>query len=295
MPGLPIIQQIGRDGRVLLKHDDWPLNMMCRSAGDAAERDLSWLDFSMARGMSEDGRFVLFTEVGAAGGSRAGVYMRNIDGSAAVRLGDGMPLALSPDGQTVLAIEAASAEQLILLRTGPGERRVLNGNGLAYTSATWIPGAARILVGGHKSGSPPALYVQDIAGGAPRPVLTGVDRGIVSPDGSTIATIDAQGVVMLTPIGGGSSRAVHKLPPSSDLLRWAKSGRELFAQVGTVSIQILRVNIDTGRADPWRTLRPVDLSGAVGALGIALDADGQSYCYSYLRNLSTLFVVTGLK
>ena len=229
------------------------------------------------------------------GRSKAGVYLRNTEGSAAVRLGDGAPLALSPDGQSVLAIEAGSAERLILLRTGPGERRVLNGDGLAYTRATWIPGAARILVGGHKPGSPPALYVQDIAGGAPRPVVTGVDRGIVSPDGSTIATIDPHGVVTLTPIRGGSSRAVHGLPPSSDLLRWAKSGRELFARVGIVPIQILRLDIETGRAHPWRALGPVDLSGVVGILDIALDPDGQSYRYSSLRNLSTLFVVTGLK
>ena len=295
IPGLPIIQQIWRDGRVLLKHDDWPMNMMCRSVGDMAERDLSWLDFSRARDMSEDGRFVLFGEAGFAEGSKGGVYLRKTDSSPAVRLGNGAPLALSPDGQYVLAVEAAPAEQLVILRTGPGEKRVLKGEGLVYTSATWIPGSTRILAGGYKPGVPPALYVQDIAGGDPRPVVTGTDRGVVSPDGSTVATIDPQGEVTLTPIAGGSSRAVHGLPPSTELLRWEKSGRKIFARAGTVPFKILRLNTETGRADLWRTLGPFDLSGVVGTAEIAIAPDGQSHCYSYIRNLSTLFVASGLK
>jgi hypothetical protein len=94
---------------------------------------------------------------------------------------------------------------------------------------------------------------------------------------------------------GGPGRAVHGLPPSSDLLRWGKSGRELFARFGNVPTQIVRLHTQTGRTDVWRTLGPVDLSGVVGISDIALAPDGQSYCYSFLRSLSTLFVVTGLK
>jgi len=294
MPGLPIIQQVWRDGSVLLKHDNWATNMMCRSVGDEAERDLSWLDFSRVRDMSEDGRFVLFGEAGLAEGSKGGVYLRKTDASTAVRLGNGAPLALSPDGQSVLAIDAL-AEQLVIVPTGAGERRVLKREGLVYNSAAWIPGAARVLVGGHKPGQPPALYVQDIGGGAPRPVVTGVDRGVVSSDGLTVATIDPGGLVTLTPLAGGSSRAVNGFPPSSELLRWEKSGRDIFARAGTLPVTILRLNTDTGRADQWRTLSPVDLSGVSTIFDIALTPDGQSYCYSYARNLSALFVVTGLE
>ena len=99
----------------------------------------------------------------------------------------------------------------------------------------------------------------------------------------------------LTPLAGGSSRAVNGFPPSSELLRWEKSGRDIFARAGTLPVTILRLNTDTGRADQWRTLSPVDLSGVSTIFDIALTPDGQSYCYSYARNLSALFVVTGLK
>jgi hypothetical protein len=70
---------------------------------------------------------------------------------------------------------------------------------------------------------------------------------------------------------------------------------ELFARVGTVPAEILRLGIRTQRADPWRKLEPVDRSGAVDMLNIAVTADGHSYRHSYLRNLSELHVVTGLK
>jgi hypothetical protein len=223
------------------------------------------------------------------------VYLRKTDGSAAVKLGDGNPMELSADGSSVLAIDIESPEQLTILPTGPGRSRVLEADGLIYASARWFPDGARILVGGREPRQPPALYVQDVAGGALRRLVTGVDRGVVSPDGRTVATIDGRGVVTLTPVGGGPSRAVHGLPPASGLLRWAGTGRELFVRVGSLPVKILRFNIETGRADLWRTLIPADLSGVGDLFEIALTPDGQSYCYSYVRVLSALFVVDGLK
>ena len=190
------------------------------------------------------------------------------------------PWRFHTDGQDVLAVEAAPAEQLVILRTGPGEKRVLKGEGLVYTSATWIPGSTRILVGGYKPGVPPALYVQDIAGGDPRPVVTGTDRGVVSPDGSTVATIDPQGEVTLMPVAGGSSRAVHGLPPSTELLRWEKSGRKIFARAGTVPFKILPQYRDGTRGSPAdiRPIRPVGGGRHSGD------------CYSARRSIVLLFI-----
>ena len=201
-------------------------------------------------------------------------------------------------GSTCSPLQAAPAEQLVILRTGPGEKRVLKGEGLVYTSATWIPGSTRILVGGYKPGVPPALYVQDIASSDPRPVVTGTDRSVVSPDGSTVATIDPQGEGnTLTPVAGGSSRAVHGLPPVGlSFYDGRNPGAKIFARAGTVPFKILRLNTETRSADLWRTLGPFDLSGVVGTSGNCYNARrSDRYCYSYIRNLSTLFVASGLK
>ncbi len=61
--------------------------------------DLTWFDWSGDRGMSADGKLLLFDESGEGGGASGGVYLRGTDGSPAVRLGDGVAIALSPDSE----------------------------------------------------------------------------------------------------------------------------------------------------------------------------------------------------
>jgi hypothetical protein len=295
IPGLPLVQEIRRDGRVLLRHDDWPLSMMCQTGGAGRERDLSWLDFSRARDLSADGRTILFDEQGFAGGPRGGVYLRRTDGSPAVRLGDGVAGALSPDGAWALAFDQVSSGQLTVLPTGPGQPRVLRGAGLTYHHATWFPDGAHLLVAGQEAGRAPAVYVQPVAGGPPRRLVDGADRGVVSPDGRTVATLGPAGSLTLTPVAGGPPRVVGGVPAGASLLRWTASDEELFVRLGDIPAQILRFNVETGRATPWRTVTPSDLSGGARIGAVSLTPDGRSYCYSYLRALSAVFVVDGLK
>jgi dipeptidyl aminopeptidase/acylaminoacyl peptidase len=296
-PGLLVIAQVWRDGRVLLRHENWPATLICQAPGSTSERDLSWLDFSRARDISADGRFVLFGEDGLAEGAKAGVYLRKTDGSPAIRLGDGKAIALSPDGASAIVIDRESPTQLTILPTGPGQARVVRGGSLTYLSASWFPDGAHLLCGGQEPGRSPALYVQDVAGGVPRRIVDGADRGVVSPDGRTVASIAPDNSVALTPIDGGRPRVVRGLPPVTSVLRWADTGHHLFLR-GALSEQptkIFRLDLETGRADLWRTLGPTDLSGVRVSIDISLTPDGRSYCYSYIRNLSSVFVVDGLK
>jgi dipeptidyl aminopeptidase/acylaminoacyl peptidase len=297
VPGNLIIEQVWRDGRVLLRHDDWPATLICQAPGSTSERDLSWLDFSKARDISADGRFVLFVEEGYAEGAKSGVYLRKTDGSPAIRLGDGRALALSPDGASAIVIDRVSPTHLTILPTGPGQARVVRGGSLTYLSASWFPDGAHLLCGGQEPGRSPALYVQDVTGGVPRRIVDGADRGVVSPDGRTVATIGADNSVTLTPVDGGRPRVLRDLPPVTGVLRWSATGRQLFL-TGALSdkpAKIFRLDIETGRADLWRTLGPLDLSGVVTSFDISLTPDGRSYCYSYIRRLSSVFVVDGLK
>ena len=104
-PGSLAIQDISRDGQVLLS--DWTVRygIAVRRAADPEERDLSWLDWSQANDLSSDGKNLLFTESGEGGGPSYGVYLRKTDGSPAVRLGEGQALALSPDAKWVLSVQ----------------------------------------------------------------------------------------------------------------------------------------------------------------------------------------------
>jgi len=121
LPGIVVLQQIAPDGRVLLSHEQWPVTMMCQAPGTTSERDVSWLDFSKARDLSADGRLLLFDENGLAEGASGGVYLRQLGGSAAVRIGDGQALSLSPDGATAVT-RPFSSKELRLVPTGRARR-----------------------------------------------------------------------------------------------------------------------------------------------------------------------------
>ncbi|HSE64477.1 MAG TPA: protein kinase, partial [Thermoanaerobaculia bacterium] len=51
-PQITIVEDIGRDGRVLMRSDDWPTTMMCLPPGASREADLTWLDFSESIALS---------------------------------------------------------------------------------------------------------------------------------------------------------------------------------------------------------------------------------------------------
>ena len=60
-----------------------------RAAGDPAERDLSWYDYTLLHDISADGKTILLEEQGAMGGVNYSVGVRALDGSAPIKLGGG--------------------------------------------------------------------------------------------------------------------------------------------------------------------------------------------------------------
>jgi hypothetical protein len=114
-----------------------------------------------------------------------------------------------------------------------------------------------------------------------------------------VASVNSAGSLVMTPVDEGArfARTIGPMPPGTSVLRWSNADSQLFLKTGGVVVpaKIFRADIETGRTEMWRTLAPSDLSGLISIYSIALSADGQSYCYSNLRNLSSLFVVEGLK
>ena len=69
-------------------------------AGEDRQRDLWWLELVTLRDVSPDGKFILFEESGEGGGPGYSVYIRNVDGSPAIRLGEGGAQGFSRDGKS---------------------------------------------------------------------------------------------------------------------------------------------------------------------------------------------------
>jgi hypothetical protein len=121
-PARLILHDVSPTGRVLLAHENARTGLRCLAPGQSKERDLSWFDGSTATDLSRDGRQLLFCERG--GGTRAAptAYLRDTDGSPATNLGEGRPLALSPDGSRAVTVKTGPPESLVLLPTGAGEQ-----------------------------------------------------------------------------------------------------------------------------------------------------------------------------
>jgi hypothetical protein len=288
------------DGRVLLASLLWPTSMMCLPPGSAHEVNLSWLDFSAASDLSADGKWILFDETAAGGGSKGLVYLRGTDGSGAKRLGEGLAVALSPDGRW--AISAPSfppADRLVFLPTGTGEEKELRLQGMVFTDARWFPDSKRILVSAGSRGRPARLFVEDLEGGPARPLTPeGFEVGPVSPDGRSAAVRDAKGNLILWPIDGGEPRPLQGTTPKDRAIQWT-GPTGLFLATGNLPVRIDRYDIPTGKRQLWKELAPADTTG-VSSLSAYLQReiiapDGKSYAYSFRRDLSQLFLVTGLQ
>ncbi|MBV9497046.1 MAG: serine/threonine-protein kinase, partial [Acidobacteria bacterium] len=126
LTGAMKLYDISPAGRTLLSNGMPRAALLYQAPGETAERDVSWLDWSILTDLAPDGRSILFNETREGGGARNAVFLRRAGEATPIRLGDGFGDALSPDGKWVLAHTGA---KLSLLPTGPGDARELKVNG----------------------------------------------------------------------------------------------------------------------------------------------------------------------
>ena len=284
------------DGRTLVTHDSVNLGIMGRAAGAPEEIDLSWFDWTLLNDLSDDGRRVLFTETGEGGGAGYSTFVRGLDGSPAVRIGEGVGFELSPDGKSVLALVGSPAKrEIVIYPTGPGEIRKIPSGGVNPRAAGWVADGRSIFVGGRENDRPPRDFVFDLASGKHRAVSPEGYRGVASSgDGKRFITRGPDNVYYFGSTEGGEPVRIPGLEPRDVVAEWADDGR-IFVQKPTPGQAVLRlVTLDpvTGRQQPWRDLSPQDTTGIHAVRGFVLSRDG-AYAYGYYRTLSTLFLVGG--
>jgi serine/threonine protein kinase/dipeptidyl aminopeptidase/acylaminoacyl peptidase len=292
------IHDAGGGGRWLVTRDDFFRKMFVLPLGEKDEKELSWLDLSEPSALSADGKTLLFTEESGSVGVNYAVCLRGTDGSAVVRLGEGTAQDLSPDGKWALAVVPSSPHQLVLYPTGAGEKRRLESGGLvSYRAAQFFPDGRRLLVCGAETGRAVRCYIQEIAGGKPRPLTPeGMSQGYVSPDGASILVRSGGGALLLFPAAGGEPRSVPGTTPEDRVLRWGADGRSLILYSGSqVPVRSERLDLATGRREPLRTFGNSETAGALRIGTFAVNNDGKSYAYSYGYQLSHLFVVEGAR
>ncbi len=289
---------IARDGRVLVSSVYGRVMLRWMPPGGTQEEDLSWLETSLIYDMAPDAKSLVFAELQQGQGRNKAIYFRKTDGSPAVHLGDGSGPVLSPDGKWVLSVNSDRGNtKLVLTPTGPGEARVLPGEGFRYEPGEWFPDSKRVLFAASRGGRPARMWTQSIEGGEPTAVTEeGVRANRISPDGSTV-TYANKGTLFLLPVAGGAPRELVALEPGESAVRWSADGRRIFTmKLDGARRQWLIQTLDarSGRRETVRKIVAPD-AGARLLGGVALSADGRSYAYSLQHDLCNLFLIQGLR
>jgi serine/threonine protein kinase len=296
-PAWIALKDIASDGRVLASVVDTRLGISGLAPGSKQERDLSWFEASRIYDISADGNMILFAELTYGQSRNPAIYLRKTDGSPAVRLGDCNRPTLSPDGKWVACIVSDGARtSLVLLPTGAGQGRTIGASGMHYERVEWFPDGQRILFSGNEPNRPARTFVLDVAGGKAVPLTSeGMDASHVSPD-QRYATVVALGKLGLLPIRGGDLKTIANLESGESVIRWSGDGRFLFLRKleEPTLLKISRLEVATGRKELWKELRAPDPVG-VQILQLVMTPDGNSYAYSFQRDISTLYLAQGLR
>jgi hypothetical protein len=300
-PGTVRLQDIAPDGRLLLTRDNIRIGISGRAAGAAKERELGWLDWSLIGDLSRDGQFILFDEENEQVGRNYLTCIRRLDGSPAIRLGEGRASSLSPDGRWAVSVLPVPESPIILLPTGPGQPRRLPADDTNYRPrTTWHPDGRRILATGRPKGAGYRLFWIDVESGAKEAAteeLPGDIRGLeLSPDAQSVALLYVTGETVLLSLRDGSTRPVPGVEPREFPVAFTGDGAQLYVlQIRTKPWPVHRVHLETGRRELAFAPQPEDPGGMLAVFGMRLARDGDAYAYSYNRYLSELYVVRGLR
>ncbi len=265
-----LLLDVSRDGRVLLTRNSYLTDIVGLPAGEAKERDLSWLDDVGISDLSTDGKIFIYTHWGEGSGPNGTAYLSKTDGSPAVPLGEGFATALSPDGKWVLSTPAIPSSQILMLPTGAGEMKRLERDRIEnYVWAGWFPDGKRILFVGREPGKGMRCYVQNAEGGQPRPVtpegvlMKTIVMAFISSDGRYLIAADSQGRELLYSVKGMENpRSIPGLAEDDHVIRWSADGRSLFVyRLRELPAKVYRLDLSTGRKELWKELTPSDLTG----------------------------------
>ena len=295
------LQDIGQDGRVLITFGNERLAMEIGGREGSAARDLSWYDWTIAKDLSLDGRWVLFEESSEPTGANYAVAIRNVDDSPPVKLGEGSAGSLSPDGKWALAIVNGPPDRIVLLPTGTGQSRTVSPEGIEHIEnglARFLPDGQQIIFSGNEPGHLNRTFVTGLDGGRPRGITPeGISTLVSSPDGRNLAGWGTQpGALNLYPVNGGPVRRIGTLPHGYVPLQWSADGAYLYVVVrGEVPLKIFRFSISSGQLTPFKEITPSERAGVVSIEPLVVSPDGSRFLYSYLQARSDLYVISGLQ
>jgi len=304
------LEDVGKDGQVLIDNRLDRQEIVYAGDGSGPQTLLSWGEYNdLLASLSADGR-VLFTTVltvAPSEGLTPGlVVLRSTDGAPAQVLGEGFSMDLSRDGRWALVGSTGPEMKLMAFPTGVGQSRSIATHGLEIRAraARWMPDGKGVLVVARAPGED-RLYLYRLAADASGPArvsntaLSTTAFLQVSPDGRWAAALDENLKLAVISLHDGATRQVPYAGADLAILRgWSADG-SLWVTEGGRSVsaptRLLRLDPRTGKVLEERNIGPADRGGAGPLDDVALSPDGRKVAFKYVRNLSSLQIVRGLR
>jgi eukaryotic-like serine/threonine-protein kinase len=296
-PGGMLLEDI-RNGVVLMVTHNRRIGIRGVSPGGKEERELGWFGWSILNDVTPDGRKLLFDEDGDGGGPNYTVFVRDMDGSPPVRIGEGASFAISPDAKWVIT-QPPKGGPLSVVPTGAGEARQLTHDKVSYQAVRWLEGGKQLLASGIEAGHGARDYLIDATTGDAKALtpegVSGVRR---SPDGRSTAVLGPDGKWGIWPLDGSGLRLIPGLDSNYRVIGWSPDGGSVYVaspgqrdRKGTV----YRVDTVTGKMELWKTFGEGLAAGALSVDDSYMIGDGGAYAYLYVQTLSQVYVVRGMK
>lgn len=249
---------------------------------------------------------MLFSETGRGSGPEGGTYLRGTDGSPAVRLSDGQAQGLSPDGKWAMVLLRLKAPKprLLLVPTGAGSAQEIPVGDLSVAGAVWLPNGRTIYLRATAPGQSSQGFLLDLPDGKPRRFGPESPQwAVFSPDSRLALIGRTDGQQIIYPTSGAEPFPVPGLlsEEKGNFLfpvgPFTGDGKGVYlAHYQDFLPQLDRIDLATGRREPWKQLAPADRTGVTRITDYSIGADDRSYAYNLVRSTSSaLYVIEGLK
>jgi Tol biopolymer transport system component len=295
VPAPLYLEDIAGDGRVLLQRQDRRFEVALGQVGGGT-RQLSWLNMMAPSAVSRDGRYVAITDYAE---KDYRIYLAPLDGTPPVLLGKGAAAGISPDNKWVASILPSDTAKIQLLPTGMGQRKTVSAPNFRYSGADWASDGSRLIVRANKSDGPIQLWLQNLDGGEPQPITPkGVDGIFLTVDHADyVCTRDTAGKTKFYPIEGGEPRAISGVATDEQIIDGSNASSIVYVarRQSDVSLQVAKLNITSGRREPFVTVLPDNPMGVQFVGPPIFTRDEKRYVYPQQRGLSVLYVGSGLK
>lgn len=216
-------------------------------------------------------------------------------------VGDGQAMALSADGNWVLAALHSTPPQLIAIPVGPGETVHLPQIGLnCQAGGQWFADSRRILFAASEPGKGTRLWTQNVfPQDTPQP-FTGERMTLrghaLSPDGTMVVATAADRTTSIYPINGDPPIPVAGLQPDDEFVRWSPDGKFLYVSIAKCCpSQVFQLDRHTGARKHWMDIAPTDRTGVFRMNSVLLTPDAATAVYGTVRYLVNLQLIDRIR